>query len=138
MQGVGQKLLAPRIKKSPPAPKSDFLIGPFFAVSKPILVTKGSFESSRRDLQDTHHSADLRTQNFSLKGLSKFAKFQIFGSKNAFFDRKLHFCYLQLRILTYEKAYFDRTVHVMRENVFFMAEICSENAGNHDLLISKN
>ena len=57
-----------------------FLIGPFFAVSKPILVTKGSFESSRRDLQDTHHSADLRNQNFNLKSLSKIAKVQIFAS----------------------------------------------------------
>ena len=54
-----------------------FLDGSFSAVSKPIFAIKYSLESSRRDLQDLHSFAPLRSQNFGKKTVRLFAKLNI-------------------------------------------------------------
>jgi len=52
---------------SPHKENSQTLDGPFAAVLQPIFARKYVFESSRRDLQDTHYSTNLRTHFFSRK-----------------------------------------------------------------------
>ena len=50
------------------------LRGSFSAVSTPIFASKYLLESSRRDLQDLHTFAPLRSQNFSKKRVQNLAK----------------------------------------------------------------
>ena len=49
------------------------LEGSFSSLSKPMFASKYSFESSRRDLRNTHFCTDLRSQSFKCK-LSFFLK----------------------------------------------------------------
>ena len=101
------------------------LRGSFSAVSKPIFAIKYSLESSRRDLQDLHSFAPLRSQNFGKKP-SDFLRNWILNFQY-FCVGSIWFCYFSVKF-RWNFVGISRQISENNENYRDVDEKCGKNA----------